>query len=91
MDKIKNFFDELLKTIAKSIWGYAMGIFVFYLIMIALKEIVRVFTELGYLQIAGITTGLIIVFGIIDYIGNYEYFEDFSDFIENLFSKINHL
>lgn len=68
-----------------------MGIFIFYLIMIALKEIVRVFTELGYLQIAWITMGLIIVFGIIDYIGDYEYFEDFSDFIENLFSKINHL
>lgn len=85
MDIIKKFFREFFKVIHEAIWGYCIGIFIFTLIGIALKEMLRVFSELGYLQFAGIASGLILILGIIDYFGDYDIFLEISEFIESLF------
>lgn len=89
MDVIKHFFRELFKTIFEAIWGYAIGIFAFTLVMIALSEMFKIFIELGFLQLVAISSGIILVLGIIDYGGDWEIFVTISEFIEDLFKSLS--
>jgi len=79
-----NILKEFFKIIQKAIWGYAIGIFIFTLAGIALKEMLKVFTDLGYLQFVGIALVLITILGIIDHFRDYGIFIEVSEFIESL-------
>jgi hypothetical protein len=87
MNLIKRIFRELFKIILEAVWGYAIGIFVLTLVIIALKEIFRVFLELGLIQFIGIASGLIFIFGILDHWQGWDIFITISEFIDDLFKE----
>jgi len=84
MNQIKKIIRAIFKIISEAIWGYAVGLFILTLIVIALKELLKAFIDLGYIQTTGIVLGLITLLGIIDYVGNYEFFITISEKIEDL-------